>query len=328
MDAEVNIRTKPEETESQKSASQTDLVSHVVVAILNDVSYMSLDETVIGPNNVSTVEEYSECDTDGKKRKLNDSGSFSYQYANCEDIDDENMFRCSQCKAKFHYRCTDLLPYQIARFMVQGYRKYTCEGCGDIPKDLPEKCRRDTRLPLQAKQKQCECNIEKVNIDTLRRVVDAKNKLIASLQSTYDTQKNLIKVKDELIDNQKTIISSLTIDDNLREVISQKDHELEVLTKETENLKCIKANDADLRNTEQKLQSVEKNLRSEVQRKDDALKELEYQTSLRKSIEVAFETHKELIKSKEDIIENMKLISSLSNVTEPVKEDNELKKRY
>ena len=153
-----------------------------------------------------------------------------------------------------------------------------------------------------------------------------KNKLIASLQSTYDTQKNLIKDRDELIDNQKTIISSLTIDDNLREVIAQKNHELEVLTKETENLKCIKANDADLRNTKQKLQSVEKNLCSEVQRKDDALKELEYQTSLRKSIEVAFETHKELIKSKEDIIENMKLISSLSNVTKPVKEYNDLKK--
>ena len=56
------------------------------------------------------------------------------------------------------------------------------------------------------------------------------------------------------------------------------------------------------------------------------MNELQFQTSLRKSIELAFETHKVLIKSKEDIIENMMLISSLSNVTEPVKEDNDLKK--
>ena len=147
--------------------------------------------------------------------------------------------------------------------------------------------------------------------------------MIASLQSTYDAQKNLIKDKDELINNQKTIISSLTIDDNLREVIAQKNHELEVLAKEIEKLRCIK--DVNLRNTEQKLQDAEEKLRSEIQRQDEALNWLEYQTSLRKSIEVAFETQKDLIKSNEDIIENMKMISTLSNVTEPVKEGHDLK---
>ena len=154
MDAEVSIRTKPEETTSRSLAKPTEEETNVVEAILNDVSDMSLDDTVIVRRDESTVEENSECDMNGKKRKLNDdSGNLSCQYANCEDIDDENMFRCSQCKAKFHYRCTDLPPYQTARFMVQGYRKYTCEGCVDAPKDLPEKCRRDTRLPLLPKMK-------------------------------------------------------------------------------------------------------------------------------------------------------------------------------
>ena len=86
---------------------------------------------------------------------------------------------------------------------------------------------------MQPKQKQYECNIKKFNIHTLGREVDEKNKVIASLQSTYDTQ-NLIKDKDELINNQKTIISSLTIDDNLRDIIAQKNHELEFLAKEIE----------------------------------------------------------------------------------------------
>ena len=66
---------------------------------------MSLDDTVIVRRDVSTVEGNGECDMNGKKRKLNDdSGNLSCQYTNCEDIDDENMFRCSQCNAKFHYR--------------------------------------------------------------------------------------------------------------------------------------------------------------------------------------------------------------------------------
>ena len=51
------------------------------------------------------------------------------------------------------------------------------------------------------------------------------------------------------------------------------------MTNEIENLRCIKTNDADLRNMEQKLQNSEEKLRSEVQRKDEALKGLEYQTS-------------------------------------------------
>ena len=146
MDAEVNIRNKPEETANQSRARQTEVESDGVEAILNEGSYMSLDDTVIVQNDVSAVEENSECDINGKKRKLkNDSGNLSCKYANYEDVDDENTSRCSQCS------CTDLPPYQIVRFMLQGYRKYPCEGCVDILKDLPENCRRDTRLPLLPK---------------------------------------------------------------------------------------------------------------------------------------------------------------------------------
>ena len=97
------------------------------------------------------------------------------------------------------------------------------------------------------------------------------------------------------------------------------------MTNEIENLRCIKTNDADLRNIEQKLQNSEEKLRSEVQRKDEALKGLEYQTSLRKSIELAIETQKDLIKSKEQIVENMKMISALSNVIESVNESHDIK---
>ena len=141
-------------------------------------------------SNVSVIEEYIRDETNGKKRKLDiGNGSWSCQYENGDDVDDEDMFKCSQCKSKFHYRCTDLPPYQIARFMMQGYRKYTCEGCVDIPKDLPNKCRRDTRITLRTKH--CEGDIEKDNIvEILKRDVDEKSNA---------TQTLLIDDKDELI---------------------------------------------------------------------------------------------------------------------------------
>ena len=64
-----------------------------------------------------------------------------------------------------------------------------------------------------------------------------------------------------------------------REIITQKNNKLKLMTNEIEKLRCIKTNDANLRNMEQKLQNSEDKLRSEVQRKDEALKGLEYQTS-------------------------------------------------
>ena len=82
------------------------------------MSVMSLDDTVIVRNDVAAVEENSECD--GKKRKLNnDGGNLSCQYANCEYVDDENTFRCSQCKAKFH---SVVRTYHHTRLNVSPYK--------------------------------------------------------------------------------------------------------------------------------------------------------------------------------------------------------------
>ena len=55
-----------------------------------------------------------------------------------------------------------------------------------------------------------------------------------------------------------------------------------------------------------KLKEVKAEVLDEVQGKNEVLRQLGYQTSLRKSMELAFETQKDLIKSKEEIIENLK----------------------
>ena len=55
-----------------------------------------------------------------------------------------------------------------------------------------------------------------------------------------------------------------------------------------------------------KLKEVKAEVLDEVQGKNEVLRQLGYQTSLRKSMELAFETQKDLRKSKEEIIENLK----------------------
>ena len=57
-----------------------------------------------------------------------------------------------------------------------------------------------------------------------------------------------------------------------------------------------------------KLKEVKAEVLDEVQGKNEVLRQLGYQTSLRKSMELAFETQKDLVKSKEEIIENLKTI--------------------
>ena len=71
---------------------------------------------------------------------------------------------CSQCKSKFHYRCTDLPPYQIVRFKTQGYRKYICERCVDTPEDLPDKCRKGNQHKYDLMNPE--------NINMLQREID------------------------------------------------------------------------------------------------------------------------------------------------------------
>ena len=218
------------------------------------------------------------------------------------------MLKCSQCKSNFHYRCTDLPPYQIVRFKIQGYRKYNCESCVDIPKDLPDKCR---------KRNQHDDIENNENINILKIETNEKNKVLASIKMAYDTQKLLIEDKDELISTQEAIILSLSRGDkditqnNSSEIIVQKDLKLELFAKEIEDLKNSKNSNTDFNNNEKKFEDLKEKIRVEVQCKNDLIKELENQISLTKGMELAFGTQKDLIKSKEEIIENMKLIKSL-----------------
>ena len=52
-----------------------------------------------------------------------ESGTWSCKYMKYIGKDDEDMLTCTNCKSKYHYRCTELPDYQIAMFLSSGYRR-------------------------------------------------------------------------------------------------------------------------------------------------------------------------------------------------------------
>ena len=87
----------------------------------------------------------------------------------------------------------------------------------------------------------------------------------------------------------------------------------------------LRSSNTDISNIEKKFKDIEEKLRVEVLCKNDLIKELESQTSLTKGMELAVETQKDIIKAKEEIIENMKLVKSLSNDAQSEMEQQDLK---
>ena len=323
MDADVNISLTLKDTHDELDTNFV-MSNGSISSTDSESTNQTNEEDNVVEDNVSVIEKNTEKAMNWKKPKLSiESGCWSCQDTTCNDKDDEDMLMCSQCKSKFHYRCTDLPPYQIVRFKTQGYRKYICERCVDTPEDLPDKCRKGNQHEYDLKNPE--------NINMLQREIDEKNKILASINMAYDTQKRLIEDKDELISTQKAIILSLSRGDkdntlnNSSEIIAQRDLKLELLAKEMEDLKSSKNSNTDISNIEKKFKDMEEKLRVEALCKNDLIKELESQTSLTKGMELAVETQKDIIKAKEEIIENMKLIKSLSNDAQSEMEQQDLK---
>lgn len=93
------------------------------------------------------VSESSNADNGGIKRTLSGiprrirtlSMMSNSQYActRCTLEATEFMLDCSKCRKLTHYACTQLPPYQLARFLQKSYRLYVCSACvGNIHQDI------------------------------------------------------------------------------------------------------------------------------------------------------------------------------------------------
>ena len=132
-------------------------------------------------DNGSSTDEYAESTDDptrpGKKRKVG-----SCPNVKCVDADDDYMLTCSCCKHKHHYRCSDLPPYQIVRFNLQGYRKFYCVNCVVVPDNIRNACQTEAEEDsLRIKNCDCEKNIEALNDE-----IHSKDEIIENLKFKID----------------------------------------------------------------------------------------------------------------------------------------------
>ena len=69
-----------------------------------------------------------------------ETGSWNCKNGLCNAEDDDDMFSCTKCNGWYHYRCTNLPPYQVALFLMKGHRGYRCASCVKVNEVLVQKC--------------------------------------------------------------------------------------------------------------------------------------------------------------------------------------------
>ena len=72
-------------------------------------------------------------------KKHLETGSWGCKNILCNAADDIDKFSCTKCDGKYHYRCTNLPPYQIALFLMRGHRGFRCLSCVKVSEDLIQK---------------------------------------------------------------------------------------------------------------------------------------------------------------------------------------------
>ena len=134
----------------------------------------------------------------------------------CRSDEDEHKLECTQCKNLFHYSCTQLPLYQLAHFLIRGYRKYLCSVCTTIPDYVKETMASKSKLQWKTKT---EIEQNSVACQTgsgfLREEEKMKNQLAlkeGELSRIYDDiskQKNvnvLLRQKVKILEEQDQVM--------------------------------------------------------------------------------------------------------------------------
>lgn len=192
---------------------------------------------------------------------------------------------CGECGSHVHLACTQLPGYQIHRFRTAArYRKFVCEKCCGV---LPPKY----------------CNIYNAG-SSGSKSANATNNVDASAQVSPEqeevSQKDTI---EELTSERKTLI----------DLIKEKERELGNYSEQVESLKN-KLNENKRRKSTSDVgdgttgTDVISRLQFAKQRNQGLTRKLEEQSYLMNKTEAAFLAKDELVKAKDEIIGNLKVI--------------------
>ena len=178
------------------------------------------------------------------QKTLFECGLWSCTFAKCTDEDNAEMLTCLKCKGKYHYRCTELPPYQIMQFISEGYTKYMCKSCIQVPDGLQKQCTIENDVVLEnksdpIKEKHDLCTQTTTTWETYERLTDKFDKLEDALHKKEEELQRVYvernKYKHENMCLKQKIVTAEEHQVTLRKHIETKDGLLKNLKKVKEN---------------------------------------------------------------------------------------------
>lgn len=126
----------------------------------------------------------------------------------CTEDCDENILTCVSCKRFVHFKCTNLPLYQLQLILNTKSKRYTCQNCVEISKDLFEK------VPRQSKKEK-----SKKENEWLRREIKGCENVIRAQKTTIESQKEELEfLKEEF---KKSNGNKTDINGRLKESLDQ-----------------------------------------------------------------------------------------------------------
>ena len=226
-----------------------------------------------------------------------ENGQWSCKNDKCYAENDDDMLTCSQCNSRFHYRCTDLPPYQVTQFISKGYQKYQCASCIIIPDNLLQKCILDN-----------DTNDSDPASDKYREEIKSKCKIIRSLEEAQTTLQELINDKDTLIANQKEILENLQRND-----ATELTKGISMSTQTTSTWKTYEQLTAKIDNRENELQKKTDELQRVYDEKNKQRNENLCMKQKLETLEEHQETLRNHIKTKDTLLDSMKNYTKINN---------------
>jgi len=190
------------------------------------------------------------------QKTLFECGLWSCTFAKCTDEDNAEMLTCLKCKGKYHYRCTELPPYQIMQFISEGYTKYMCKSCIQVPDGLQKQCTIENDVVLEnksdpIKEKHDLCTQTCVSTDMTKLINERFDKIEKGIDQLV-TQKILQHSPTAQVENLETKLDKVIT--NHQSYASKLSNKLEAnnlasIMKETKNNDLIQEKQREMRSS-------------------------------------------------------------------------------
>ena len=286
----------------------------------------------------SSVASISSSDSDQmaqqkKAAKMEEEkGAWNCSNDMCNEEDDDFMFKCKTCPGMYHYRCTNLPLYEIARYFGPGRRVYECASCVRIPEKLktyhmnvlePENTYTSSLNSKTDDSGTRECNNPDLakDITALQKDIIDKDFLIRSQKEIIEKIRNQTQASiNESTENSAIAMALKEERDELLERLKTKENELVVLGKQKE--KELGEHSLTIETLKKKIESKEANecsndlVMNEATQKivemtdcnRDLSQRLDEKIKLVRKMESLVESKQDLVDAKNEIIDNLKVI--------------------